>query len=107
MRGLVPCMLASIVVVVALDIVAPPVGLGIAGVAQPATSMREPAQTVDRTRKGDRLRLPKTNEGQNPPGAPSMPIGCEAAFSSLSGGARSNFPGRCLAGLAIPVIAMG
>src|SRR5262245_42980186 len=107
MRGLVAYILASIVVVVAMDIVAPPVGLGIAGVTQPATSMHEPAQTVDRARKGDRLRLPKTDEGQTPAGAPRMPIGCEAAFSSLSGGARANFPGRCLAELAILVIARG
>jgi hypothetical protein len=107
MRGLVGYILASIVVVVAMDIVAPPVGFGIAGVAQPVTSMHEPAQTVDRTRKSDRLRPPKTNEGQKHPGAPPMPIGCEAAFSSLSGGARANFPGRCLAQRTIPAIARG
>jgi hypothetical protein len=93
MRGLMPYILAGVLVVLAMDVIAPPVGLGLAVVAQPATGINTSTQTVDRTRKGDRLRVPDVNGRQAPP----MPIGCEAAFSSLSAGARANFPGRCLA----------
>jgi hypothetical protein len=107
MRSLMPYILAGIVVVVAMDVVAPPVGLGFAGVAQSATGMSQPAQIVDRTRKGDRLQLPRVREGQRPTGVPPMPIGCEAAFSSLSAGARANFPGRCLAERITSVFVVG
>lgn len=95
MRGLMPCILASIAVVVAMDIVAPPLGLGLATVAQSATDPNQ--QIVDRTRKGDRLQFPKANGRQTPPAVSPMPIGCEGAFSALSAGAKANFPGRCLA----------
>jgi hypothetical protein len=50
MRGLMPCILAGIAVVVAMDILAPPLGLGLATVAQSATDPNQ--QIVDRTRKG-------------------------------------------------------
>lgn len=95
MRGLMPYILAGIAVVVAMDIVAPPLGLGIATVAQSATDSNR--QIVDRKRKGDRLQLPKANGRQTPPAGSPMPIGCEGAFSALSGGAKANFPGGCLA----------
>ena len=95
MRGLMPCILAGMAVVVAVDIVAPPLGLGLATVAQSATDPNQ--QIVDRTRKGDRLQLPKANGRQTPPAGPPMPIGCEGALSALSAGANANFPGRCLA----------
>jgi hypothetical protein len=103
MRGMMPYILAGIVAVVAMDIVAPPVGLGLAVLAQPATDMNK--QIVDRTHKGDKLHVP--NVRQTPPGAPPMPIGCESAFSSLSAGARANFPGRCLAQRIISNLAQG
>ena len=104
MRGLMPCILAGIVLVVAMDIVAPPLGLGPAVTAHSATDPNR--QIVDRTRKGDRLPLTKANGRQTPPGASPIPVGCEGAFSSLSAGARANFPGRCFAeraGSRIPV----
>ena len=107
MRGLLPYILAGLVVVLAMDIVAPPVGLGVAVVAQPAPDMNKPVQIVDRTRKGDQLQVPNANGRQTPPGAPTVPIGCEAAFSSLSAGARANFPGRCLAERATSGFALG
>ena len=109
MRGLLPYILAGLVVVLAMDIVAPPVGLGVAVVAQPAPDMNKPVQIVDRTRKGDQLQVPNANGRQTPPGAPTVPIGCgcEAAFSSLSAGARPNFPGRCLAERATSGFALG
>jgi hypothetical protein len=59
MRGLMPCILAGIAAVVAMDILAPPLGLGLATVAQSATDPNQ--QIVDRTRKGDRLQIPKAN----------------------------------------------
>jgi hypothetical protein len=95
MRGLMPYIVAGIAVVVAMDIVAPPLGLGLATVAQSATDPNQ--QIVDRARKGDRLQLPKANGRQTPPAGAPMPIGCEGAFSALSAGAKANFPGRCLA----------
>jgi hypothetical protein len=95
MRGLMPCILAGIAVVVATDIVAPPLGLGPATVAQSATDPNQ--QIVNRTRKGDRLQVPKANGRQSPPTGSPMPVGCEGAFSALSAGGKANFPGRCLA----------
>ena len=92
---LMPCILAGISVVVAIDIVAPPPGFELATVAQSATDPNQ--QVVDRTRKGDRLQVPKANGRQFPPAGSPMPIGCEGAFSALSAGAKANFPGRCLA----------
>jgi hypothetical protein len=105
MRGLIPCILAAIAVVVAMDIVAPPLGLGLATIAQSAPDPNQ--QIVDRTRKGDRLQVPKANGRQTPPAGPPMPIGCEGAFSALSGGAKANFPGRCLAERARSQISLG
>jgi hypothetical protein len=107
MRGFLPYILTSIVVVVAMDVVAPQVGLGFVGVTQPATEINQPWQTVDRTRKGDRLKVPNVNGRETPSGKPAMPIGCEAAFSSLTSDARVNFPGRCLAQQIMFVIAQG
>jgi hypothetical protein len=57
-----------------------------------------PLQSVDRSHKGDRLHLPFANGKQMPPPAtPSMLVGCEPVFSSLSASSRVNFPGRCVA----------
>jgi hypothetical protein len=95
MRGLMPCILAGIAAVVAMDILAPPLALGLATVAQSATDPNQ--QIVDRTRKGDRLQIPKANGRRIPPAGSSLPIGCEGAFSALSAGAKANFPGRRLA----------
>ena len=95
MRGLMPCILTGISVVVAIDIVAPPPGFEFATVAQSATDPNQ--QIVDRTRKGDRLQLSKGIGRQTPPAGSPMPVGCEGAFSALSAGAKANFPGRCLA----------
>jgi hypothetical protein len=93
MRGLMSYILAGAVVLFAMGIVALPDGPGLAVVAQPAA---EAGQFVDRTNKGDRLHVPTVNGRQTPtPGASPLPVGCEAVFSSLSAGARANFPGRC------------
>src|SRR5262245_125247 len=95
MHGLMLCILASIAVVVAMDIVAPPLGLGLATVAQSSTAPNQ--QIRDGRRHGHRLQFHKANGRQTPPAVSPMPIGCEGAFSALSAGAKANFPGRCLA----------
>lgn len=64
---------------------------------------------VDRNQKGDRLtvRAHTTRDADRsqpatlrpePSGSvkPSMPVGCDPAFSPLSKSPRSNFPSRCL-----------
>jgi hypothetical protein len=98
MRSFMSYVLGGILVVLALDMIAPPAGLGLAFVPWPSVNKNKDVQIVDRTHKGDRLQVPTVNGRQTvPPGTPPIPIGCEAVFSSLSAGARVNFPGRCLA----------
>ena len=58
MRGLASYLLAGILVVLVLDFVAPPAGLGLAVGATPPVGYAAPTQIVDRTHKGDRLVLP-------------------------------------------------
>jgi hypothetical protein len=63
---------------------------------------------VDRSRKGDRLTSTPDNGRSNaqqpvpveqtrPQPVPRIPVGCDPAFSPLSGASRANFTGRCLA----------
>ena len=98
MRGVISYVLAGVVVMLAIDMIAPPVGLGVAVFAWPGANENALVQNVNRTHKGDRLQVPAaTSRRIAPPDAPAMPIGCEAVFSSLSADARMNFPGRCVA----------
>jgi hypothetical protein len=62
---------------------------------------------VDRTHKGDRLaptrdssqsNVAPTPIEQTRPQPPRIPVGCDPAFSPLSGSSRANFTARCLAG---------
>jgi len=95
MRGFISYILAGTLVVIAMDAMAPPVGLGLATGTWPA--VEEAGQVVDRTHKGDRLQVPLANGRRMlPPRAPAMLIGCEPVFSSLSAGSRANFAGRCV-----------
>jgi hypothetical protein len=96
MRGFASYLLAGILVVLAMDMVAPPVGLGLSVSAWPAA---EPmVQLVDRTGKSDRLRASTTvGKQQEPVTLPAVLIGCDPAFSPLSASAQSNFSGRCVA----------
>ena len=95
MRRFISYILAGTVVVVAMDAMAPPVGLGLAAGTWPA--LEEAGQVVDRTHQGDRLQAPLANGRRMlPPRAPAMLIGCEPVFSSLSAGSRANFAGRCV-----------
>ena len=102
MRGIALYLLAGILVVLAMDFVAPPVGLGLAVLAWPA-ERDVTTQFVDRTRKGDRMSLPTSaGKPQTPEKPPAVMIGCVPLFSPLSASARiSNMPGRCVAEMAI------
>lgn len=89
--------LAGGLVVLLLDVIAPPAGFGL-GV--PAWSSVEgpglASQTVDRTRKSDRLQIPNASGRRlTPPAAPVL-VGCEPVFSTLSKEKQANFAGRCL-----------
>jgi hypothetical protein len=98
MRKLVSYIFAGSAVVLAMDVIVPPTGLGLAPMARPAVAGNATPQIVDRTHKGDRLQAPMVNDRRwTPPSAPPGLIGCEPVFSALSSGARANFPGRCVA----------
>jgi hypothetical protein len=95
-RTLVSYVLFGALVVLALDIIAPPAGFGLAVGARPAIDVTP--QVVNRTHKSDKLLLPMANERRKtPPHKPAVLIGCEPVFSSLSAAARVNFAGRCVA----------
>ena len=104
MRGFAAYLVAGILVVRAMDFVAPPAGLGLAIGAWPVTERGAPTPFVDRTHKGDRLSLPTDVGKQQAPSAPpAVMIGCEPAFSPLSASARANSSGYCVAELAHPL----
>jgi hypothetical protein len=99
MRGIASYLLAGVFVVLVLDIVAPPAGLGFSPVgAAPAAINDVTLQSVDRTNKGDRV--PVTTIGKNQPEQQKpqkMLTGCDPAFSPLSAQARANFARSCVA----------
>jgi len=99
MRAFISYILAALVVVIALDAIAPPAGFGLAIGARPAVEQENATgQVVDRTHKADRLQVPSANgRRMSPPRAPAVLIGCEPVFSSLSANSRANFAGRCAA----------
>jgi hypothetical protein len=103
MRGFVSYMVAGALVLLALDFIAPPVGLGLAIGAWPAVEHTVTVQTVDRSNKGDRLNGATTVGKQQPAPAksPIILVGCEPVFSPLSASARANIAvpniaGRCV-----------
>ena len=95
MRGFASYLLAGVVVVLALDFIAPPTGLGMAVGAWPAAPMPV-IQAVNRTGKADRMPLPAAiQKRETPRKSPAMLAGCDPVFSPLSASARANFAGRC------------
>jgi hypothetical protein len=101
MRGLASYLLAGMLVVLAMDFVAPPAGLGLAVRATPVAELGAKTQIVDRTHKGDRVSLPASaGEQKTPKQPPAVMIGCDPAFSPLSASARANISGRCVAEIA-------
>lgn len=99
MRGFASYLVAGILIVLALDFIAPPVGLGVTLGAWPALDHHSVVQSVNRIHKADRLFVPTTTVGkqQSPPKSPTVMVGCDPVFSPLSASARANFPGRCVA----------
>lgn len=103
MRGLTSYLLAGILVVLAMDFIAPPVELGFVVRATPLAEPSATTQFVDRTHKGDRLSLSTSaGEQQTPEPLPTM-IGCDPPFSQLLASARASVSGRCVAELKRPL----
>ncbi len=98
MRGFVSYLVAGIMVVLALDLIAPPVGLGLSIGAWPMAERDSSLQSVDRTKKSDRMPVPTAvGKQQGPRKPPAMLVGCDPVFSPLSASAHANFAGRCVA----------
>jgi hypothetical protein len=107
MRGFALYLVAGAVLVLAMDLIAPPVGLGLAVGAWPAVAHDSIVQSVNRSHKADRLLVPTTTIGkvptttigkqQSPPKSPAVMVGCDPVFSPLSASARANVAGRCVA----------
>jgi hypothetical protein len=95
MRTIFSYILAGILVVLLLDVIAPPAGFGFGVAARP--SVHQNPQIVDRTRKSDRLQVPKASRRQLTPKAAPVLVGCEPVFSALSKDKQANFAGRCMA----------
>ena len=102
MPSLTTYLAAGVFVVLAMDAVAPPAGIGLPALAWP--SVRNDAQTqqtVNRADKADRLPSPLARKSPRlEPPSPRVLVGCEPVFSPLSAAARSNHSGRCVAAIA-------
>jgi hypothetical protein len=97
-RKVVTYVLAAALIVLVMDVIAPPAGFGVTVGARPSSDGNARPQIVDRSHKGDRLQFPTAHNRRKPPvGKPAMLIGCEPVFSALSSGARANYAGRCVA----------
>ena len=96
MRNFISSILVAATVALMLDAVVLPAGFSLAVTARHSVENDLSGQVIDRTRKGDRLHVPLANQPVSPKTTPTMPVGCEPAFSALSVGARANFAGRCL-----------
>jgi hypothetical protein len=103
MPGLATYLAAGALVVLAMDLVAPPVGIGLRLASWPTVQAPAPApaQTVNRRGKGDRLSLPVAQRRPAPVKPPShhVLVGCEPVFSPLSVAAQLNHSGRCMAAI--------
>jgi hypothetical protein len=98
MRTIFSYILAGALVLLLLDVIAPPAGFGLGLAAWPSVDQNGLSpQIVDRTRKSDRLQVPKASGRQITPKAAPVLVGCEPVFSALSKDKQANFPGRCLA----------
>jgi hypothetical protein len=93
MRNILSYSLAGALVVVLLDVVAPPAGLGAAWSTFEGGAA---SQVVDRAHKSDRLHVPRASGRQMTPRSAPVLVGCEPVFSALSKEKHANFPGRCL-----------
>jgi hypothetical protein len=98
MRGFASYLLAGILVVVAMDFIAPPIGLGLPVGAWPTVEQGSLVQSVNRSNKGDRLSVPTAvDKSQAPRKSPTVLVGCDPVFSPLSASARANVARHCVA----------
>ena len=103
MPSLVTYLAAGAIVVLAMDAVAPPAGVGLSLASWPTVEnepmAQEPAQTVNRGGKGDRLPVPIVRRSIAPQASHRVLAGCEPLFSPLSAAAKLNHPKRCVAAI--------
>ncbi len=100
MRGFAPYLFIGVLAVLAMDFIAPPVGIGMGVSSWPAFDEAGTRVVVNRSAKTDRLPVPEmTVRKPSVPERQPVLIGCEPAFSPLSVSARLNYSGRCMAGL--------
>jgi hypothetical protein len=98
MRGFASYVLAGILVVVAMDFIAPPVGLGLPVGVGPTVEQGSSTQSVNRSLKGDRLNVPTAvDKSPAPRKSPTVLVGCDPVFSPLSASAHANVARRCVA----------
>jgi hypothetical protein len=96
MRGIISYIIAGAIIVFAMDMIAPPLGFGLAVFAWPAVNGDSFQQSVDRTHKSGRLPMPTVNGRQNVPASMPVLVGCDPVFSPLSASKNANYPGRCI-----------
>ena len=98
MRGFASYLLAGILVALALDFIAPPIGLGLQVGAWPTVEQGSLVQSVNRSHKGDRLNMPTAvDKSHAPRKSPTVLVGCDPVFSPLSASARANISRHCVA----------
>lgn len=98
MRWFASYLLAGIMVVLAMDFIAPPIGLGLPVSAWPTVEQGSLVQSVNRSKKGDRLNVPTAvDKSQAPRKSPIVLVGCDPVFSPLSASARANVARHCVA----------
>jgi len=98
MRGFASYLVAGILVVVAMDFIAPPIGLGLPVGVWPTVEQGSLVQSVNRSHKGDRLNVPMAVDKSHAPRKPPIVlVGCDPVFSPLSASARANVSRRCVA----------
>ncbi len=101
MRRYTSYLIAACLLAMAFGIIVPLIGFGVPVGARTTVSRDAIVQSVNRTHKGNRLRvhiqMPATIE-RPPPirRSPTILVGCEPLFSPLSASA-TNIPSRCLA----------
>ena len=99
MRGISSYILASVAIALAWAFLTPPDGLkpalGSWSSAPVLTEGPMTLQHVDRTHKGDRLKMPSNVGSRRAPQIPAATlVGCEPSFSPLSASATT--AGRCI-----------
>jgi hypothetical protein len=93
MRDFMSYLIAGVLLVLAMDFVAP---FGPSASAWPELPVKPIEQIVNRGGKGDRLLVPTAIKPQQPQKRPTMMVGCDPAISPMSVSAYANFAARCV-----------